>query len=186
MQAPDDNALMFEVQAGRLDRLGLLFERHHRSLYGYFLRLTRHPARSEDLVQEVFLRVLTYRRSFRGEGSFKAWLFMIARRVYYDDGRTWRREPPAEETTHLEATSPDPAPLDRLAQHDAEAALHAALDALPETKREVVILSRFHGLKYEEIAELLGCTVGAVKVRVHRALKDLRNHYARLTREEIP
>lgn len=180
---PSDNELMFDVQAGRLDRLGVLFERHHVGLYTYFLRLTQRPNRSEDLVQETFERILKYRHSFRGDGPFAAWMYQMARNVFRDDLRRHRHETPLDEETAAAQPSPEPPLLDRL-QHDSEVALlERALHALPESKREVLILSRFHDLKYADVARILGCTVGAVKVRVHRALNDLRTIYAQLANE---
>ena len=75
---------MLEVRDGGLERLAPLFERHHVPLYNYYLRMTRDRELSEDMVQEVFLRILKYRHTFRGEGDFTPWLYHIARNVRID------------------------------------------------------------------------------------------------------
>jgi RNA polymerase sigma-70 factor (ECF subfamily) len=87
LEAISDNALMLKVKEGDLDKLGLLFERYKRPLYGFFYGLTKNGEVSEDLVQNVFLRILKYRYLFRGEGDFKTWMFHIARNVNNDHFR---------------------------------------------------------------------------------------------------
>jgi RNA polymerase sigma-70 factor (ECF subfamily) len=67
-----------------VDRLAMLFDRHHRALFGFFYRMTGDRPAAEDLVQEVFVRVLKYRAAYREQGSFKAWLFRIARNARHD------------------------------------------------------------------------------------------------------
>ena len=75
---------MAEVRDGDVARFDVLFERHHARLYNFFLRLTGRPGTSEDLVQEAFLRMLTYRSSYRATGPFTAWMYRIARNVFAD------------------------------------------------------------------------------------------------------
>ena len=78
---------MVKVRDGDLDRLGMLFERYKRPLYGFFYGLSRDRDLSEDLVQNTFFRILKYRHLFRGEGDFKTWMFHIARNVNNDHYR---------------------------------------------------------------------------------------------------
>lgn len=78
---------MTRVREGDLDKLGLLFERYKRPLYGFFYGLNRDQELSEDLVQNTFLRILKYRHLFRGDGDFKTWMFHIARNVSHDQYR---------------------------------------------------------------------------------------------------
>src|SRR5690348_11487914 len=84
LEALTDNALMLRVRDGETDTLGLLFERYKRPLYGFFYGMNRDSELSEDLVQNVFFRILKYRYLFRGEGDFKTWMFHIARNVNND------------------------------------------------------------------------------------------------------
>ena len=176
---PTDCELMTEVRDGRIERLAVLFERHQTMLFNFFLRLTGNRALSEDLVQEVFMRVLKYRTGFQGDGRFNVWLFQIARNVHIDHLRKRKGELPlAEQFTE----PPDLAPLpDAAYEADREAELiRQALDRLSVQKREVLLLFRFQNLKLREIADLLGCRVGTVKAQVHRALKDLGRIYGEL------
>ena len=172
----DDEKVMAQVQEGRVEMLAVLFERHHIRLYNFFLRLTAERPLSEDLVQEVFMRILKYRGSFRGDSKFSTWMFQIGRNCLIDHLRARRPEVSIDEVWEQEP-SPLPLPEER-AESEQEADLLArAMERLPLRKREVLLLSRFQGLKYEEIAGLLACSVQSVKVQVHRALKDLRQHY---------
>lgn len=180
MSAPSDNSLMEQVRAGEVSQLGLLFERRHAALYNFFLRSCGDRAASEDLVQEVFLRILRYRHTFRGESKFSVWMYSIARNTFADHYRKRRRERPLTEREEHYA-HPDPLALENLAEQDEHALLHQALARLTPEKREALVLSRFQELKYEEIAEMLGCPVGTIKARVHWALKDLRENFLELT-----
>jgi len=179
-----DHELMIAVRAGEIDRLGDLFERHHRPLYGFFVRHTGDPTASEDLVQLVFYRILKYRHTYRDEGRFSAWIYHLARKVAADHFRRNSTAPRATDPDDLHAV-PDQAPdaADRAARADDTERLHAALAALDPDQRELLVLARFQHLKHEEIARLFELSAGAVKVRVHRALKELRDIYFKLSRE---
>jgi RNA polymerase sigma-70 factor (ECF subfamily) len=173
---------MAQVRDGEIGGLGALFERHHRRLYAFFLRLTGRAPASEDLVQEVFVRMLKYRRSFRAQAAFLPWMFKLARNVAADHfGRAARERLTGEEPE--ESASPEPLPPEELERAESWRALRAALLRLPLDKREVLVLSRFGDLRYDQIAALLGTSEGAVKVRVHRALKQLRQAYDGLLEE---
>jgi len=172
---------MLQVRNGESEMLGVLFDRYQVPLFNFYTRLMGDRGASEDLVQEVFLRILKYRQSYRPGTQFRSWLYQIARNARADFYRKHRPEP-------VEAAKADVAPA---AQHGAEQSqheelLHRALMQLPEEKREILLLSRFQELKYEEIARLLGCEVGAVKVRVHRALAELRQIFQALEAGKTP
>ena len=184
VDTPSDHELMLAVRTGEIRRLGELFERYHQPLYGFFVRLTNQPAASEDLVQMVFYRILKYRHTYRDEGKFSAWIYHLARKVAADHFRKNAAAPAATDPAVLQE-HPDtaPAPAERAAAADDLAFLRAALARLPLEQREVLVLSRLQNVEHREIARLLDCSVGAVKVRVHRALKNLREVYFKLRRE---
>lgn len=188
MSTTSDCTLMTRVRDGEISELGTLFERHHRKLYGFCLRLTGSPPISEDLVQEAFCRILKYRHTFRDGGDFMVWAYQLTRNVCADHFRKHGRAAtvPLDDDEHRggrEPVSPLPLPSDQLASSEALTLLGRALGALPLDKRELLVLARFQGLKYEQIGALLGCTVGAVKVRVHRAVRQLRDEYHSLANE---
>ena len=171
------------VQAGETAQLALLFERHHLSLFRYLLGLSGNRALSEDLVQEVFFRVIKYARSYDTTLSFPVWLFGMARNAYFDSHRKRRREVPDDPLR--EVKSDEPMPEEIMTRKQDAKFLQEALRRLPEDKREVLILSRFQNLRYEEIGRILECEAGAVKVRVYRALKELREKFCELRGEKI-
>lgn len=171
---------MMKVKEGDLDKMSLLFERYKRPLYGFFYGLTKRQELSEDLVQNTFLRILKYRHLFRGEGDFRAWMFHIARNVNHDHHRknkikaTEGLEYWQERIGHSENQAAE-------MQHSEEQQLLSmAMDRLSEDKREVLLLSKFQEKKYSEIGEVLGCSEGAVKVKVFRALQELKVIYKQL------
>jgi len=179
LMSPTDNELMEAVRDGRVEKLAVLFERYQTMLYNFFLRLTGNRAASEDLVQEVFMRVLKYRSGYMNEGRFNVWLFQIARNSHVDHLRKQKATLPIDEQ-FAETPGREPLP-DAAYEADQEAELvRRALDRLPVQKREILVLFRFQNLKLREIAELMGCQVGTVKAQVHRALKDLSRIYLEL------
>jgi RNA polymerase sigma factor (sigma-70 family) len=183
-----DSELMARVRDGELERLSELFERHHRRLYGFFLRLSGDRSAAEDLVQEVFVRLLKYRHTFKSDAEFTPWMFTLARNAAVDSFRSRPKElqedPEAPEPA-APATAAADHPDERLETRERAALLHAALRKLAPEKRELLLLARFGEMKYDSIGELLGISVGAVKVRVHRALKELRAAYRSVAGEEM-
>ena len=174
-----DETLMHAVRNGDIAKLGVLFERYHRPLFEFLARMTGNPAAAEDLVQDVFVRVLKYRATWRDEGRFETWLFRIARNARADYFRSRSTDATIDEA----ADHPSRAPLaiDTLARHREVARLQRALMLLREDKRELIVLARYRGMTLEAIADLLGIEVGTVKVRMHRAVKELRDIFLRLS-----
>lgn len=170
---------MDQVRDGRVERLSLLFERHHLRLFNFFLRLTSHRGASEDLAQEVFLRMLRYRTSYRSGTPFLPWMWQIARNVHRDHLGRLRVWVPFEE---VEATLPDghDGAESRLMRGQDLDRLRTALGRLDPAKRELLLLSREPDLTYKDLAQSFDCSVGALKVQVHRALKELKTHFMEL------
>lgn len=183
METQSDSAVMELVQAGDSAQLALLFERYHVALFRYLLQMTRNRALSEDLVQEVFFRALKYARSYDLSSPFPVWLYGMARHAYFDSLRKQRGEVAGADIS--ETRSAEPMPEEIFARKQDATFLQEALGQLPEGKREVLVLSRFHNLRYEDIARILQCEVGTVKVRVYRALKELREKFCELRGEKL-
>ena len=183
--ADSDSDLMTQVHDGRVAALGELFERHHAALYRFCLRMTGNRGSSEDLVQDVFMRMLKHRDSFRPETGFLPWMYRIARNACVDHLRRSSRAP--ESAIDLDARPGEAAPDDeRLAARQQTGLIRRALLELPVEKREVLLLSRYELKSYEEIAQALGITVSNVKIRAHRAIKQLREVYHDLAKEVTP
>ncbi|MDN5203557.1 RNA polymerase sigma factor [Fulvivirgaceae bacterium BMA10] len=186
MDALSDNALMLKVKNGDVDKLGLLYSRYSKKLFGFFYRLTHRADVSEDLVQNVFYRILKYRHTYRGEGQFKTWIYHLARNVHVDQFKKNKRYHFSENHEFLEDKMEQlPATDEEVMKRQETALLESALNRLPEEKKEILILSRYQELKYEEIGRILNCSEGAVKVRIHRAIKDLKKMYQKMEKEGI-
>jgi RNA polymerase sigma-70 factor (ECF subfamily) len=175
-----DEELMLQVREGVGETLAVLFDRYQVPLFNFYCRLTGNRGASEDLVQDVFFRILKYRQSYRPGTPFRAWMYQIARNVRQDYHRKHPDLLPFEPEMSPAILPKDPAERDQQA-----ALLHKALLMLPEEKREVLLLSRFQELKYEEIARMLECEVGTVKVRIHRALRELRAIFEKLSSRRL-
>ena len=177
-QSLPDEELMSQVRSGVGEMLGVLFDRYQMPLFNFFYKLTANRTTSEDLVQEVFYRILKYRQSYRPGTPFRAWMYQIARNARVDHFR--KRRPEVSWEPEIE---PAVIPGDSAQQNQETQMLYRALLQMPEEKKEVLILSRFQEMKYEEIASVLKCEVGTVKVRVYRAMRELSDRFFALSGE---
>lgn len=174
-----ERVLVVRARAGDRQAFGELVTRYMRRAYYAALGLTGSHDDALDLSQEAFARAFRARASLDPDGSFYAWLYQIVRRLCFNhirDSRT-RRERLQQATPWLadeagrRAAAADPA---RNAERaELRARLEKAIDALPEREREVLVLREFEGLRYREIAELLGIPIGTVMSRLYAARKDL-------------
>ena len=175
MRAISDEQLIQWVADGDSSCLGTLFERHHRAVFQYCRQLERDSQVSEDLVQEIFLRLLRKASSFRGRGSFKSWLFSIAHNVAFDYLRRQQRQAgkhqcdlsvdeSLSDTPSTEQTAIDKQQLQQVAH---------SLESLPATVQEVIWLGRFVFNNYDELGQALGCSANSARVRMHRAMQLL-------------
>lgn len=167
---------MQKVQNGDLRQMGLLFDRHHQALFGFFYRMTNNVVQSEDMIQSVFYRLLKYRNTFRNEGKFVYWMYAVARNVLKD---WYRKKDPmnnAQELTQLEGTITDGMNEEEHIQLDErKLLLKRALQQLAPKQSEAIILSRFEGFKYKEIAKISGVSENAIKARIRRGLLELKS-----------
>ncbi len=177
---------MLAVRDGELDALGELFERHHGPLFGFLVKLTADRTAAEDLAQTVFQRMLKYRHTYRDDGSFTAWMYHLGRRCAADHFRRSAAAPAAHDPADLSEHADEAPRADvSAARRDDQALLRAALARLDHDDREVLLLSRFQELSFAEVASILECSVGAAKVRAHRALRQLRDIYFQLQKEPL-
>lgn len=171
---------MRKVKDGDLDKMGLLYERHKRRLFGFFYNLNSDARLSEDLVQNVFIRMMKYKHTYTGDGSFLAWMFATARNVNYDYHKKKSKKPEdAIDPLAYKIHNEDDMERD-MKQKEQIAQLNFAMNKLDADKREVLVLSKLKEMKFGQIGEILGCSEGAAKVKAHRALKELRTIFMQL------
>lgn len=167
-----------------------LVSRHQDRVFNFVLRQVRQPETAQELVQETFLRVVKNADSFRSEARFTTWVFTIARNLCVDALRRQKhrntvaldaplRIGEADGATMLDMVKDDgPAADHRLADKRFSTALTAALEALPGEQREVFLMRELEGLKFREIADVVGVPENTIKSRMRYALEALRNHLA--------
>lgn len=172
--APTDEALMAAAADGHRMALDALYRRHADGLRRYLVRFESAEASADDLVQETFVRVIRYAASFDPGRSFRGWVYRIARNVGV---ASLPAGLPGEALDDVQLAAADD-PHREYQVRAALDALAAAVEALPQPDRQVIVLARIEGRSYREVARILGCTEGAVKLRVFRALRRLRARLA--------
>lgn len=174
-----DELLMLAVKQGELQKASELFDRYHKRLYNFFVKITFDRELGHDLTQNVFLRMIRYRNSYREGKPFKAWIYQMARNVYADHFR--KNKMLFSDYASVEEIKNKIASVDEaMVQDEKEKLLYISLFRLAPEQREILILTRFQQMKYEEVAQVLDCTVANVKVKVHRAIRQLREKYFEL------
>jgi RNA polymerase sigma factor (sigma-70 family) len=170
-----DEQAMIAVKEGNLDMAAILYERYKKPLLNFFLYRYNAYDDARDLTQQVFWRLLQYRTSYKTEAIFKTWVYEIARNVFHD---FVKQNPIKANLSEIPERYDEPD--DNEDQHQF---VHRALARLPEQAREILLMSRFQNMTYEEIGQVLGLSVSNVKVLVFRAIQKLRNAYFELSEQ---
>ena len=186
----DDQRLIELTLAGNRDAFGELVLKHQDRLYGTLVHMLGSIHDSRDVAQEAFLSAYEKLGTFRQEASFYSWLFRIAYnaavsnrrrqrgpRRSLDDLRERIGDEPRDESTGIDPSS-------HLQSTETQTQVRDALAQLGPEYRDVIVLKEIEGLQYDEIAELLGCPIGTVRSRIHRARQLLREKLARVVERE--
>lgn len=176
----DENELMQQVQSGKLEKLAVLFEQNHVALFNYFLRSGNTHAVSEDLVQETFMKILAYRSSFNGTSSFKSWMYGIGRNTCADYYRKLKNANQHVDIDDVEVSFEQTLD-DQFQQTQQHELFVQSLATLTSEQREIIMLSRFQQLNYQEIADMLDCNLNTLKARMSKALDMLKRAYDQLS-----
>jgi RNA polymerase sigma-70 factor (ECF subfamily) len=169
----NESALVEACLAGRTDAFDLIVVRHRRPVYQLCYRFVGNREDASDLSQEVFLRAYRGLRSFKGRSSLATWLYRIGVNVCLN--RIAAKAPasePIDETRFVDDRSESPS--ERVLRHARAARVRAAIQQLPRKQRATLILRMYHEMSHQEIAEVLGTSVGAVKANFFHALGNLR------------
>jgi len=179
--------LLSQAQAGDISAFEALVEANRDKVFGLALRMTRSEADAAEIVQDTFLSAYEHLKDFRGDAAFASWVHRIAanfalmrlrhRKVAEQQGQVELDGPEFNERGSLEdypATDWSRRADEKVLDQELGKAIHQATDRLPEEYRQVFLLKDVEGLSYEEISELTGDSVPAVKSRLHRARLALR------------
>ncbi|MEZ6124942.1 MAG: RNA polymerase sigma factor [Planctomycetaceae bacterium] len=183
--ADPDVQLMLQVMAGESDAFETLVTRYQNRLIGFFYHLVRDRAMAEDMTQEVFLRVFRSRERYTPTARFSTWLFHIAHNLASNQrrGLARRREIPLgssgdedESSTTVENLPEKSAlmPTRQIDSRETQDIVRNALDSLSERQKTVVLLHRFEGMGYQDIGDVMGLNVVAVKSLLARARLNLK------------
>jgi RNA polymerase sigma factor (sigma-70 family) len=175
-----DEEIMEAVKNGDLQQASVLFDRYHKRIYNFLARTTLNRTLAEDLTQNVFLRMIKYRNSYKEGNRFQSWIYQVARNVFADHYQAHKNQKSNHSVSVEKVSDTMSDPDETLDQVEREKLLHRSLERLNDEQRELLVLTRFQHMKYEQVAELLDTTVANVKVKVHRAIAKLREHYFEL------
>jgi RNA polymerase sigma-70 factor (ECF subfamily) len=169
----DDPALVQAAQGGDTTAFDAIVERHRRSVYQVCYRFVNNHEDAADLTQDTFVRAWKALRNFKGEAAFSTWLYRIA--VNTSLNRVSVKKLPLEplDDDRFVDTTGD-APGASLMREERARAVRRAIAALPDKQRATLILRSYHDMSHQEIADVLGSSVGAVKANFFHALANLR------------
>ncbi|NER17165.1 RNA polymerase sigma factor [Spongiivirga citrea] len=166
-----DEELMTAVSKGNLDSMSFLFERYHLRIFNFLCQMTNGDRDlSEDITQEVFYKAIKYKSTYHG-GKFASWMFTIARNSLNNHHRKKK-----EKIDRLDDVAYKLSEVNN-GKHDDLSHLSLMLNKLDDQDKELIVLNRLQEIKYDQLAEMMGSTAGAVKVKVHRAIKKLKTFY---------
>ena len=169
----DDAGLVAECLGGRRDAFDVIVERHRRTVYQVCYRFVNNHEDASDLSQEVFVRGWRGLRNFKGQAALSTWLYRIAVNVCLNKVSAKKPETEPLETDRFEDTRAEDPSLG-LVRGERALAVRRAIAALPEKQRAALILRTYHDMSHQQIAEILGSSVGAVKANFFHALGNLK------------
>jgi RNA polymerase sigma-70 factor (ECF subfamily) len=180
-----DEELVTRSRGGDIDSFNQLILRWERPIYALAYRVIGREEDARDVCQETFLRAYRSLAGFKGQAKFSSWLYRIALNLCRDWIRRQRRAPVSqfpEEIDILEAvaaTEPTESIEDLVARRELSAVVEEAMAKLPEEQRTAIILKEYHGMTFQEIADLQGCPLSTVKTRLYQGLSVLRRQLER-------
>ena len=181
-----DEELVASATAGDLDSFNQLVVRWERPIYALAYRTLGRDEDARDVVQEAFLRAYRGLRGFKGQAKFSSWLYRITLNLCRDWMRRERRAPIVsvpEGTDPIELADDRASPVesveDLVARREMSAAVARAMAELPEEQRAAIMLKEYHGLTFQEIADMLNCPLSTVKTRLYQGLSVFRRRLER-------
>jgi len=180
-----DEELVARSISGDAESFNQLVLRWERPIYALAYRVIGREEEARDVVQETFLRAFRGIKNFRGQAKFSSWVYRIALNLCRDWIRRERRAPiqAAPEGIDLVELAAEQGPVESIetlvARNDMSAAVAEAMALLPDEQRTAIVLKEYHGMTFQEIADLQGCPLSTVKTRLYQGLSVLRRELAR-------
>ncbi len=179
VQIPDQE-LIARCQRGDLDAFGQIYARYERAVYRYVYHMLGDPDDADDVKQDTFVKAYRTLPGFRGDCSLLTWLLKVAGNLCRDRHKTRTRRGEMALLPEIAAELPDPGDLGAdpavlLERKDLHQTLYRVLAGLPDGQRELIVLRDVQGLSYQQIADVLGCSVASVKLRLFRARRGFRD-----------
>lgn len=192
--ARSDVQLMLEAKAGDDASFEILLQRYRTPVINFLFRMVRDTATAEDLTQEVFIRVYRAREKYAPSAKFTTWLFRIATNLALNRIRDSRHQqleisldaPTREDETPVELPARELRVDQMMLERDRASLIRNAVEALPEKQRIAVLLHKYEGMDYVEIAKVLDCSEAALKSILFRAYETLRVQLAPLVGGAAP
>ena len=175
------NEVVEACQRGEAGAFRALFERYKDKVYSIALRYSGDPAAAQDIAQDVFLKLFANIGSFRGKSTFESWLYRLVVNCCFDQKRKTRRLLPLVDEFLDALHAPAASVLDDVLRAEMSAQLRSVVESLAPEQRMVVVLRYTEGLAYDQIAEILGCSVGTIASRLNRIHKVIERRLVRLT-----
>ena len=175
MKHLSDQELMSIVQGGDYTPASEIYDRYSARIYNFAFRFLKNAEAAEDATQEVFVKMIRHANQFHGDAKLSTWLFSITANWCRDYLRKADNKPKESDDVLVTLpTSGELSPERNLERREDEQRVRRALNMLTPEQREAILLSRYQGLSYAEIAQIAGCSEGAVKTRVFRAMETLK------------
>ena len=182
VQAATDEELVARAQGGDVDSFNQLILRWERPIYALAYRVIGQEEDARDVAQETFLRAFRALPGFKGQAKFSSWIYRIALNLCRDWIRRKKRTPVSQvpEDVDLSELAAEQGPTESVeelvARRELSEVVEEAMKLLPEEQRTAVILKEYHGMTFQEIADLQGCPLSTVKTRLYQGLSVLRKH----------
>ncbi|MCK5215209.1 MAG: RNA polymerase sigma factor [Candidatus Omnitrophica bacterium] len=190
MEHRQDEELIADYQTGNEEALKMLFERYKKPIFNFALRMLGNRADAEDVTSEVFITLVTKKDAYKPTAKFSTWIFTVTRNASISKLRKrkksftmWFQKEDSKDYEQWEVPD-NRLPSDNIVKNETKSQLSRAISNLPPEQREAIILREYHQMSYDQIKEIMNCSLDKVKILIYRAREQLRNELPSIISEE--
>ena len=190
MEHRQDEELIADYQTGNEEALKMLFERYKKPIFNFALRMLGNRADAEDVTSEVFITLVTKKDAYKPTAKFSTWIFTVTRNASISKLRKrkksftmWFQKEDSKDYEQWEVPD-NRLPSDNIVKNETKLQLSRAISNLPPEQREAIILREYHQMSYDQIKEIMNCSLDKVKILIYRAREQLRNELPSIISEE--